>query len=127
MKQAEETYSIGKVAKMFDLTTRTLRFYEEMELLKPQRVGMRRLYCRSECVRLKLILRGRRLNFSFDEIREVLQLYSAIGNGKVRQIRRLLEILREKRQALDKQEEEIILMRREIANVESLCREALKK
>lgn len=112
---------------MFDLTARTLRFYEEMALIKPQRIGTRRIYHHRDCVRLKLIIRGRRLNFSFDEIREVLDLYSSIGKGRVLQIQRLQEILREKRLILDEQEEEIRLMRSEIANVESLCRAAIKK
>lgn len=126
-RQPEPTYSIGEVAEMFDLTARTLRFYEEMALIKPRRQGSRRIYGRGDCARLKLILRGRRLNFSFDEIREVLDLYRSIGKGRVLQIQRLREILREKRRMLDEQEETIRFMRAEIANVEQLCRQALKK
>ena len=127
MTPPEQTYTIGEVARMFDLTARTLRFYEEMALIKPMRSGRRRIYRHGDCVRLKLILRGRRLNFSFDEIREVLDLYRAIGKGRVAQIRRLQEILREKSRTLDEQEESIRIMRAEIANVEALCRDALRK
>ena len=123
----KETMSIGEVAALFDLTTRTIRFYEEMRLITPKRIGNRRIYSAGECVRLKLILRGKRLNFSFDEIREVLDLYRSIKKGKILQIRRLMEILGEKRAALDVQEQDIRAMRAEIESVEKLCQETLQK
>ena len=117
---------IGRFAAEFDSTPRTVRFYEELRLLTPRRKNGRRLYDKRDRVRMKLLLRGRRLGFSFDEIREVLDAYDAFRDGGATQARKLLAILRSKREYLDEHMREIDAMRAEIANTEKLCRATLK-
>ena len=71
----ETDYTIGELAKEFDLTLRTLRFYEDKGLLRPRRKGLQRLYSRRDRARLKLIVMGKRVGFSLQEIGEMLDLY----------------------------------------------------
>lgn len=70
-----ETMSIRDMCLTFDVTPRTLRFYESKELLFPVRDGQRRLFTKRDRARLKLILRGKRFGFSLEEIRQLLDLY----------------------------------------------------
>ncbi|MDR5906093.1 MerR family DNA-binding transcriptional regulator [Franzmannia qiaohouensis] len=122
---APRTYSISELSRMFEVTPRTIRFYEQEGLLEPERRGQTRIYHDKDRVRLKLTLRGKRLGFSLGEIREVIELYDALPDGNARQLRRLLELLAEKRTNLQRQEEDIRLMRKELDDVEGRCREAL--
>ena len=71
----EETFRIGELAREFDVTLRTLRFYEDKGLLNPRRVGNLRLYTRGDRARLRIILLGKRVGFSLKDIREILELY----------------------------------------------------
>ena len=119
------TYSIGELAKMFEVTPRTIRFYEQEGLLAPERRGQTRVYREKDRVRLKLTLRGKRLGFSLAEIREVVMMYDAMPDGNARQLQRLLEILAEKRDNLERQLEDIRLMHRELDDVETRAREVL--
>lgn len=71
-----ETYmTIREMCDAFDVTPRTLRFYEAKELLSPERRGTRRLFTRRDRARLKLILKGKRFGFSLEDIRQILDLY----------------------------------------------------
>ncbi len=70
------TMTIREMCDTFNVTPRTLRFYEQKELLFPIREGQRRLYTKRERARLKLILRGKRFGFALEEIRELLDLYN---------------------------------------------------
>ncbi len=70
-------YSITELTELYDITARTLRHYEDMGLISPERRGNQRLYRERDRVRLQLILRGRRLGFSLKEIREMLDLYDS--------------------------------------------------
>lgn len=72
---ANRTFSIGELAQEFDITTRTIRFYEARGLISPQRSGTNRIYSRRDRARLKLILRGKNLGFSLEDIAEYLKLY----------------------------------------------------
>lgn len=119
------TYSIGELAKMFEVTPRTIRFYEQEGLLAPERRGQTRVYREKDRVRLKLTLRGKRLGFSLAEIREVVMMYDAMPDGNARQLQRLLEILADKRANLERQLEDIRLMHKELDDVESRAREVL--
>jgi DNA-binding transcriptional MerR regulator len=74
-KQKNETTSISDMCAKFDVTPRTLRFYESKELLSPIREGQRRFFTKRDRARLKLILRGKRFGFSLEEIRQLLDLY----------------------------------------------------
>lgn len=70
-----ELMSIGEMCAAFDVTPRTLRFYESKELLAPIREGQARWFTRRDRARLKLILRGKRFGFSLEEMRQLLALY----------------------------------------------------
>ena len=73
--------TIREMCDAFDVTPRTLRFYEQKELLFPQRTGNRRLYSRKDRARLKLILKGKRFAFSLEDIRQLLDLYDPQQNN----------------------------------------------
>jgi len=87
----DETYTIGRMCDAFDVTPRTLRFYEAKELLSPNSEGQKRLFTRRDRARLKLILQGKRFGFSLEEIRQLLNLYD-IGDQQVTQISRTYEL-----------------------------------
>lgn len=123
----QRTWTIGELSRMYEVTPRTIRFYEQEGLLAPMREGQRRIYHPQDRVRLKLTLRGKRLGFSLAEIREVIMMYDAMPDGNARQLRRLLEILAQRREELERQLEDIHLMRMEIDNVDQRAREALRQ
>ncbi|PJF07978.1 MerR family DNA-binding transcriptional regulator [Pseudorhodobacter sp. MZDSW-24AT] len=79
--------TIRQMCDAFDVTPRTLRFYEAKELLFPQRDGTRRLFTRSDRARLKLILRGKRFGFSLEDIRQILDLYDRDGSNHAQTLR----------------------------------------
>jgi DNA-binding transcriptional MerR regulator len=101
-----ETYTITELAGEFQITPRTIRFYEDKELLCPRRNGMNRVYSRRDRGRLKLILRGKRLGFSLDDIKEMLDLYD-LGDGQVEQLRTTLRKSRERIGVLKSQRRDI--------------------
>lgn len=88
-----ETMTIREMCDAFDVTPRTLRFYEQKELLSPIRQGQKRLYTRRDRARLKLILRGKRFGFSLEEIRQLLDLYY-VDNNQMTQLREVLLVAR---------------------------------
>ncbi|MHB0774165.1 MerR family transcriptional regulator [Halomonas sp. WWR20] len=124
---SRRTYSIGELARRFDVTARTIRFYEQEGLLAPERQGQTRIYHEKDRVRLKLTLRGKRLGFSLAEIREVIGLYDDEHDGDARQLKRMLDILADKRQGLAQQLEDIHVMQRELEDVEGRCQDALAR
>ena len=74
-QMTEATKSIQEMCKIFEVTPRTLRFYESKELIFPKREGTRRLFTRRDSARLKLILRGKKFGFTLEEIRQLLNMY----------------------------------------------------
>ncbi|WP_339379000.1 MerR family DNA-binding transcriptional regulator [Cobetia crustatorum] len=127
IRPSQRTWSIGELARHFDVTTRTIRFYEQEGLLHPERRGQTRVYRDKDRVRLKLTLRGKRLGFSLAEIREVVDLYDAADGGGEKQLTRLLGILSDKREGLERQLHDLTTMQRELDDVESRAREALAR
>lgn len=85
-----ELIRIGEMAKLFDVTMRTLRFYEDKELISPLRVGNTRLYRKSDITRLKLVLLGRKVGFSLRDVKQMMDLYDPNGSN-VRQLKVALE------------------------------------
>ncbi|WP_103332794.1 MerR family transcriptional regulator [Pseudotabrizicola formosa] len=79
--------TIRQMCDAFDVTPRTLRFYEAKELLFPQRDGTRRMFTRRDRARLTLILRGKRFGFSLEDIRQILDLYDRDGSNHAQTIR----------------------------------------
>jgi DNA-binding transcriptional MerR regulator len=90
-----ETMTIRQMCDTYDVTPRTLRFYEAKELLHPIRIGTRRLFTRSDRARLTLILRGKRFGFSLEDIRQLLDMYEPKGSNRA-QIARTVEIARDR-------------------------------
>ncbi len=99
--------TIREMCDAFDVTPRTLRFYESKELLAPIREGQKRLYTYRDRARLTLILRGKRYGFSLEEIRQLLDLYGTDDTGRAQTRaavsigRKNLAALQEQRAALD--------------------------
>ena len=84
--QDNKTLSFKEMCARFDVTPRTLRYYEYIELLSPRRDGRARLYGPREIARMTLILRGRRFGFSLEDIRQWLQLYEERGSREQYQV-----------------------------------------
>ncbi len=93
-------YSIADLAKEFETTPRTLRFYELKGILKPQRQGVSRVYSDRDRVRLTLALRGRRIGLSLEEVKEIIDMHDPRQPDDVRQSVRLLHKIHEHREEL---------------------------
>lgn len=102
----DEIMTIRQMCDTFDVTPRTLRFYEAKELLFPIREGQKRLFTRRDRARLKLILRGKRFGFSLEEIRQLLDLYD-MGDQQQTQLKRSVEVARERLADLIAQRDEM--------------------
>ncbi len=101
-----ETMTIRQMCDAFDVTPRTLRFYEQKELLSPIRQGTRRLFTRRDRARLKLILRGKRFGFNLEDIRQLLDLYDH-DHGQEAQLSRSYEIARDRLALMETQRAEL--------------------
>lgn len=106
--ERKEGFTIGELAREFDVTLRALRFYQDKGLLHPRRLGQTRIYSRRDRARLKLILMGKRVGFSLREIREVLDLYD-LKDGQVTQLKVAEEKFRTQLQKLEAQKADIDL------------------
>ena len=102
----KELMTIREMCNAFDVTPRTLRFYEQKELLSPHREGQKRLFSRRDRARLKLILRGKRFGFRLEEIRQLLDLYDK-GDQQLTQLTRSYEIAQERLVELERQRDEL--------------------
>ena len=122
-----KTYSISELASEFDLTTRSIRFYEDQELLHPTRRGQTRVYSSKDRVRLKLTIRGKRLGFSLAEIRELFELWDETRSGSKKQLHLMLSKIGERRAALDQQMKDITMVQLELESAEIRCRQALEE
>ncbi|MEY2907579.1 MAG: hypothetical protein RLZZ602_102 [Pseudomonadota bacterium] len=92
-------FSISDLASEFDITTRTLRFYEEKGLLNPKREGQTRVYSQADRTRLKLVLRGKRLGLSLDESARIIGMYDPETHNR-QQLETLLAAIDERQQQL---------------------------
>ncbi|RLV59730.1 MerR family DNA-binding transcriptional regulator [Parashewanella curva] len=120
------SYSISDLSKEFDITTRSIRFYEDQGLLKPSRRGQTRIYSLKDKVRLKLILRGKRLGFSLAETRRLFELYDADKTSNS-QLDTMLKLIADKKAALQQQMDDIQVVLMELSSAEQQCRDALQK
>jgi DNA-binding transcriptional MerR regulator len=118
---AEQRFSIGELADELGITTRTIRFYETKGLLAPARKGIARAYSRRDRARLLLILRGKNLGFSLEDIKEYLELYDTDRSGQA-QLRLLatkvdehIAMLVKKRADLDRTLKELRDIREQVA------------
>jgi DNA-binding transcriptional MerR regulator len=120
-----DTYTISQLASEFEVTTRTIRFYEDQGLISPSREGSTRVFSGRDRVRLKLALRGKRLGFSLAEIRELFELYD-ISRDERKQLEEFLTKLERRRTRLEQQREDIAVMLNEIDFFATECRRLLK-
>jgi DNA-binding transcriptional MerR regulator len=102
----EQTKTIREMCEEFDVTPRTLRFYEAKELIFPIRDGPKRLFTKRDSGRLKLILRGKRFGFSLEEIRQLLDLYDR-GDQQLTQLQRTYEVALERLSDMERQRAEL--------------------
>ncbi|NND00580.1 MAG: MerR family DNA-binding transcriptional regulator [Gammaproteobacteria bacterium] len=119
-------YSIGDLAEEFNVTTRTLRFYEEKGLLAPTRNKQNRRYNSADRTHLKLILRGKRLGLTLEESSEIINLYNP-GSGNKKQIQLLINKIHDKRRQLLQQKQDLDSMLLDLQASEERCLSALGK
>jgi DNA-binding transcriptional MerR regulator len=112
-----KNYSISELAREFDISPRSIRFYEEKGLIAPQRTsGNQRIYTRRDRARLKLILRGKRFGYSLDEIAEMIGMTTG-EMEEVQQIEKSLAYGDKKLKELRQRIEELELLEHDILNV----------
>ncbi len=103
---SETLMTIREMCDTYDVTPRTLRFYESKELLFPVREGQKRLFTKRDRARLKLILRGKRFGFSLEEIRQLLDLYD-MGDQQATQLQRTYEVAQQRLKDMEEQRDEL--------------------
>ena len=122
----KQTYTISELASEFEVTTRTIRFYEEKGLVQPMREGQKRLYTAADRVRIKLILRGRRIGMTLQESVEVIDLYDPQRNN-AEQLLSLINTISVRRARLLQQKDDIDDLLTGLNEVLRLCEKALGK
>ncbi|MEX8194766.1 MerR family transcriptional regulator [Comamonas guangdongensis] len=123
------SYTISDLAKEFDLTTRAIRFYEDMGLLQPERSGAggrNRVYSPRDRARLRLTLRAKRLGLSLSEAKEIIDLYDSPRDTGV-QLRKFLDVLALHRKQLEEQMADLQATLDEVREQEKEARNLLKK
>ena len=126
---ATSTYNISELAKEFDLTTRAIRFYEDMGLLRPERsgaAGRNRVYSAGDRTRLRLTLRAKRLGFSLTEAKDIIDMYDS-PRDTVPQMQKYLTVLAAHRQQLEDQLAELKANLDEVKVHEKEARALLKR
>lgn len=118
------TYTISDLAREFGVTTRTLRHYEHEGLLTPERKGLARVFTGRDRARLKLALRGKRLGFSLQELKELFRLYD-VAKKQPRELGNFLTKLEKRKTLLEQQREDIDVMLREVEFFAAQCRRVL--
>ena len=124
---ATATYTITELAREFDITPRTIRFYEDQGLISPKREGSGgrvRVYGARDRTRLKLTLRGKRLGLTLSEIKDLVDMYDSPKDSSA-QLQRFLAVLGRHREMLEQQREDLELTLSEIALHEAQCRRLL--
>jgi DNA-binding transcriptional MerR regulator len=124
-KGAAKSFTITELAAEFDVTPRAIRFYEDVGLLEPQRAGRNRVYSQRERTRLKLTLRGKRLGFSLQEIKQLVDMYDS-PSDTAPQLEAFLLVLRNHRKQIELQLEDIRVTLEEIAQHEARCERLLE-
>ena len=122
----EPKYTISELSHEFHITTRTIRFYESRGLITPTRVGTSRRYSKRDRARLILILRGRNLGFTVEEVGEYLALYDA-DPGHLAQTRHLLDKVAAAIAGLEAKREDLERALAELKDIRTLCTAHLKR
>ena len=122
----DRTWTIAQVADEFGVTHRTVRHYEELGLISPERRGTSRVYHRRDRTRLGLILRGKRLGFPLEEIRTIIDLYD-VPRGRRSQLEYVLGQIDERRADLEQRRRDIDAALSELTEFECRCRADLER
>ncbi|OZI21198.1 MerR family transcriptional regulator [Bordetella genomosp. 9] len=120
------SWTISELAREFDITPRTIRFYEDQGIVSPSREGRNRVYDARDRTRLKLALRGKRLGLQLSEIRTLIDMYDGPGDTEAQQLREYLAVLTRHRDTLEQQRLDIEETLGEIAAQEAECRRLLE-
>ncbi|NYS76594.1 MerR family DNA-binding transcriptional regulator [Halomonas glaciei] len=120
------TYTISELASEFDVTTRSIRFYEDQELLHPIRSGQTRIYSSEDRVRLKLTIRVKRLGFSLAETRVLFELWDETPSGCKKQLYLMFNKIADLHAALDQQMRDITMVQLDLESAEIRCRQTLE-
>lgn len=123
---ADKTSTIAELAEEHDVTLRTIRHYEEVGLLSPERRGTSRVFHGRDRIRLALILRGKRLGFSLEEISTIVNMYDE-QPGEAGQLQYLLDQIAVRRVALEQRRRDIEETLSELDTVERRCRDDLAR
>jgi len=126
IKETPTTYSISDLSKEFDITTRSIRFYEDQGLIAPTRKGQTRIYNQKDKVRLKLILRGKRLGFSLAETGKIFELYD-LDDTSASQLQLMIDLTSEKKAELKQQLDDINAVLIELDDLGNNCKIALSQ
>ncbi|MCC9621070.1 MerR family DNA-binding transcriptional regulator [Thalassospira sp. MA62] len=126
IKLDDRIYTVPELAVDLGITPRSIRFYEQKGLVKPQRAGATRIYTRQDRARLLIILRGKRLGFSLKEIADYLELYGA-DPTQAEQIRMLLGRVRDRISGLEEQRMALDVTLNELRDIEQQSIDALKE
>lgn len=125
-EKKQDLFSIAELADEFSISTRTIRFYESKGLITPDRVGTTRVFRRRDRTRLLLILRGKRLGFSLNEISDYLELYDA-DQTQAAQTQHLLERVNSRLLMLRAQKEDLEIAVNELEAMQKYALDQLKK
>jgi DNA-binding transcriptional MerR regulator len=123
----ETLYGIADLAAHFDISQRTIRFYEDKGLLSPQRVGTQRIYTETDRQRLSLILRAKAIGSKLSEIRTFLELFGREGEGRERQLRYVIDRTGEKIAELENKRRQIDETLEELRLIHEGSKERLRK
>ena len=126
MATEQETWTIAQVADEFGVTHRTVRHYEDLGLLSPERRGQQRIYHRRDRTRLNLILRGKRLGFPLEEIRTIIDLYD-VPRGRASQLEYVLGQIDDRRADLEQRRRDLDDALKELDAFEESCRADLDR
>ena len=126
MSQTGPTFAISDLAREFDITPRTIRFWEDQGILAPQREGNKRIFTRRDRARLKMALRGKRLGLSLAEIKVLIGMYNSTED-ETPQLLECLRVMEKRRAALQQQREDIEAMLAEIDQFEAQCQQELAR
>ena len=122
----EIVINIQEMCKIFQVSPRTLRFYESKELLSPVRKGQHRLFTKRDRGRMKLIMQGKRFGFSLEEIRQLLNLYN-LGDHRTRQIKQSYSLGLRRLDSMEHQKKELKKAIKDLKSQLDLCKELLIK
>ena len=117
---APAKFSITDLCKEFEITTRTVRHYEEIGLISPSRRGQTRVYSPADRTRLRLILRGKRLGLSLEDSRQIIDMYEP-GKTNIEQLNSLIGAIRQQRTKLEQQLDDINNLLKDLNKAETDC------